>query len=358
MVLAFTRHSAGPVSSPRCCWSASSTTASSPSSTRRPGCCRSGSSASSYSRCSCRSRRDLFPLSVVLVFGAAALVLPQVASIAIYQVRHPMLSPRDPRLWATTLPMPKPGHGTRPRHLRDHARRLRARRTCSKKYFHYDDSAVRARPARTRIRHLGGPGTEAPTPTASPTWRPPQHGLPDRVPRRARQDLRGRAAGEVGDAGQPRGPRRQCGRIRGRPPRHGRGHVLGQQPGHLADGAARQLMNLWLQKSLLRKMGGPVGFNRASSNERPDQHPLAVQRRSRTSRGRAGHDWSSSTPCSHTTPTCTTPVEPPSPSPGPPTSPSRQLRAASGTGDSFAVPGTGCSWTRSTRSSPGRRRRR
>src|ERR1700710_2275216 len=36
-----------------------------------------------------RTRRALTTLGVILVFGAAALVLPQVASIVIYQVRHP-----------------------------------------------------------------------------------------------------------------------------------------------------------------------------------------------------------------------------------------------------------------------------
>lgn len=56
-----------------------------------------------------RVRRDLGSAAVVLAVAGAVMTVPQVISIVRYHVNHPSLSARDPRLWPSALSDPHPG---------------------------------------------------------------------------------------------------------------------------------------------------------------------------------------------------------------------------------------------------------
>ncbi len=88
-----------------------------------------------------RTSRDLVKLIVILGVGAAALALPQVAGIAIYHANHPSLSAADSRLWPTPLQKPVRSRGARPPDIYVLIPDDYARSDVLKQYFHYDNAA-------------------------------------------------------------------------------------------------------------------------------------------------------------------------------------------------------------------------
>jgi hypothetical protein len=87
-----------------------------------------------------RTRRELGNLALILAAGAAVLALPQAATIAIYQANHPSLSATDSRLWPTALPKPAPPSGAQRPDIYVLLPDDYARTDVLKQYFHYDNS--------------------------------------------------------------------------------------------------------------------------------------------------------------------------------------------------------------------------
>jgi hypothetical protein len=213
-----------------------------------------------------RAGRDLTTFAIILTFGAAALALPQVASIAIYQVSHPMVSARDARLWATTLPLPSPRPGPRPDIyvlMPDDYARLDVLKT----YFHYDDSAFVTALEQRGFRWASdsrSPYSDSESNMASLLNMDYLTNFP-RVLGKTSQDVRpvksvmqdSRAARVATAAG------------------YDYVHLdtdevtfAGDNPTISPMAPPDSFMNLWLQKSLLRKVGGQIGFSKAASNTR------------------------------------------------------------------------------------------
>ena len=86
-----------------------------------------------------RTRIPLVPLTLIATTGALVLAAPAAVRVAAYQIAHPPISLRDPRLWPTTLAPPPTTPGTRPDIYvlipDDYARP-----DVLKRYFHYDDT--------------------------------------------------------------------------------------------------------------------------------------------------------------------------------------------------------------------------
>jgi hypothetical protein len=87
-----------------------------------------------------RTKREFGNLALILAAGAAVLALPQAATVAIYQANHPSLSAADPRLWPTALQKPARSSGARPPDIYVLLPDDYARTDVLKRYFHYDNS--------------------------------------------------------------------------------------------------------------------------------------------------------------------------------------------------------------------------
>ena len=87
-----------------------------------------------------KTKQELGSLALILAAGAAVLALPRAATIAIYQANHPALSASDPSLWPTALPKPVRPSGAQPPDIYVLLPDDYARTDVLKKYFHYDDT--------------------------------------------------------------------------------------------------------------------------------------------------------------------------------------------------------------------------
>lgn len=87
-----------------------------------------------------RTRRDLLVLMVVLGVSAAVLTAPQAASIVGYHLRHPSPSAADPRLWPTPLEPPSVPEAARLPDIYVIMPDDYVRADILTKYFHYDNS--------------------------------------------------------------------------------------------------------------------------------------------------------------------------------------------------------------------------
>jgi hypothetical protein len=87
-----------------------------------------------------RTRRDLGNLTLVLGVGAVVLVVGPVARIAIYQVNHPAVAISDPRLWPTQLQKPVLSANAHRPDVYFIIPDDYARIDVLKRYFHYTDA--------------------------------------------------------------------------------------------------------------------------------------------------------------------------------------------------------------------------
>jgi hypothetical protein len=91
-----------------------------------------------------RTKRPLGKLTLILTVGAAALAIPRAVDIGIYQANHPLLSATDARLWPTALQPP-------PRNAASNLPDIYvlipddyARADVLRRHFHYDNAAFRS----------------------------------------------------------------------------------------------------------------------------------------------------------------------------------------------------------------------
>ena len=214
-----------------------------------------------------RTRRDLVSLTVILGVGAAVLALPQVASIASYHANHPSLSASDPRLWPTALQKPVPPSGARPPDIYVLIPDDYARTDVLKQYFHYDNTAF--------IRQLKKRGF-----VISEQSRSPYADSESNIAAALNMEYLSafpRVLGKTSEDVRPVKRVMEDNRASRLLKSLGYRYVhldtddvtfAGANPDISALGPPDGFPNLWMRNSVLRLVGGTLGFNEAATNQR------------------------------------------------------------------------------------------
>jgi hypothetical protein len=213
-----------------------------------------------------RTRRALTNLTLVLTVGAAVLVVGPVANIAIYQANHPSLAAADPHLWPTSLPKPAPAGAARP-DIYVIVPDDYARSDVLKQYFHYDDAGF--------IRQLEQRGF-----VVSGQARSPYSDSEMNIAAMLNMDYLSRLPSVLGKRSQDVRPvRRLIADNRASRLLKSLGYRYvhldtdevtfpAGNPGISPLATPDSFMNLWLHQSVLRLVGGTLGFDDAARNER------------------------------------------------------------------------------------------
>lgn len=206
--------------------------------------------------------------SVALGIGVAAAVLAVVPAlrVASYQHRHPAVKASDPRLWATSLAPPSQAPATKPDIYviipDDYARS-----DVLKRYFHYDNAAFVAQLKRRGL-------------TLSDQVRTPYSDSESNIAAELNMDyLTGlrRILGPTSEDVRPLKTIMEDNRAARIVKALGyRYHQLdtdevtyaGGNPGISPVATPDSFQSLWLRKSVLRAVGGPIGFNDGAGDER------------------------------------------------------------------------------------------
>jgi hypothetical protein len=214
-----------------------------------------------------RTRRDLGNLMLIFGVGAAVLTVPRVASIVIYQSNHPSLSASDPRLWPTALEKPTAASGSRLPDIYVIVPDDYARPDVLKRYFHYDDSGF--------IGELRKRGF-----VLSDQVRSPYADSESNIAAALNMDYLSAFPHVLGASSQDVRPVK---RVMEDSRASRMLTALGYQYVHLDTddvtfaggnpdismlGPPDGFANLWMEKSVLRDVGGALGFNQAARNAR------------------------------------------------------------------------------------------
>jgi hypothetical protein len=214
-----------------------------------------------------RTRRSLSNLTLLLGAAAAVLALPQVAKIATYHPDHPSLAASDARLWPTALPKPAPPAGAQLPDIYVLIPDDYARADVLTKYFHYDDSAF-IRQLEQRGFVVSGqarsPYSDSESNTAALVNMDYLSAFP-RVLGKRSEDVRpvkrvtedNRAARLLAPLGY-RYIHLDTDEVT----------FAGGNPDISSLAPPDSFASLWMQKSVLRLLGGPLGFDEAAVNER------------------------------------------------------------------------------------------
>lgn len=214
-----------------------------------------------------RTRRSLVNPTLILAIGSAVLAVPAAAKVVTYQSNHPPVALSDSRLWPTALSKPAPRSGTKLPDIYFIVPDDYPRADVLRRYFRYDNSAFLGQ-LRARGFVVSGqarsPYSDSESNTAAALNMDYLSGLP-RILGPKSQDVRP-VKRLIQDN---RGSRLLKG--------------LGYRYVHLdtdevtfAGGNPRisplappdSFANLWLRKSILSVIGGPLGFNESATNER------------------------------------------------------------------------------------------
>ncbi|MDX6632796.1 MAG: hypothetical protein QOG26_801 [Solirubrobacterales bacterium] len=214
-----------------------------------------------------RTRRSLVSLALIVSVGAAVLALPAAAKVAAYQSDHPAIAISDPRIWPTSLPKPTPASGTPRPDIYFIVPDDYPRPDVLRKYFHYDDGPF--------IRQLEARGF-----ALSPQSRSPYSDSESNISAALNMDYLSGLPRILGAKSQDVRPvKRLIEDNRASQLLKTLGYLYlhldtdevtfgGSNP-HISPLAPPDSFeNLWLQKSVLRLIGGPIGFNQAAMNER------------------------------------------------------------------------------------------
>jgi hypothetical protein len=117
-----------------------------------------------------RTTRDVWSVTVVLAVAAVVLFAGPAIRIATYQVRHPLLSATDPRIWARPLASPSAQDRSRLPDIYVLVPDDYARADVLRRYFRYTDTTFLD--ALRRRGFAVAPDERSPIPTASRTSRP------------------------------------------------------------------------------------------------------------------------------------------------------------------------------------------
>lgn len=213
-----------------------------------------------------RARRELVGLAIILGVAAAALALPQAARIAIYEANHPSLSAADPRLWPTALPKPAPPRGARLPDIYVLVPDDYARADVLKRYFHYDTPLVRELVQRGFV--------------VSPQGRSPYSDSESNIAAALNMDYLSRFPRVLGKTSQDVRPvKRVMEDSRASRLLSSLGYryvhldtdevtFAGGNPGISALAPPDGFVNLWMRKSVLQLVGGPIGFDQSATDGR------------------------------------------------------------------------------------------
>lgn len=214
-----------------------------------------------------RTRRDLATLTLGLTVGAVVLVVGPVARIAIYEANHPSPAISDPKLWPTALPKPVPPSGARLPDIYFLIPDDYARQDILKRYFGYDNSHF--------IRQLKQRGF-----VISPQSRSPYSDSEMNIAAAVNMDYLSRLPSILGkDSEDSRPVRRMIHDNRASRLLKSLGYryvhldtdevTFPAGNPHISRVATPDsFMTLWMQQSVLSKVGGWFGFNEAATNER------------------------------------------------------------------------------------------
>lgn len=215
-----------------------------------------------------RTRRDLRDLTLILTAGAVVLVLLPLARIAIYELNHRPIPTSDPRLWPTELPTP----------VRRSAARLPdvyvlipddyARADVLRRYFHYDSTDFIGQLKKRGFvlsEHVRSPYSDSEMNIAAEVNMDYLSGL---------ASILGRDSQDVRPVRRLIHDSRASRLLKALGYRYI--HLDTDQvtfPGagnpHISPIASPDsFMTLWLQQSVLRWVGGELGFNQAATDER------------------------------------------------------------------------------------------
>jgi hypothetical protein len=213
------------------------------------------------------TRRGLESLTLILIAGSVVLIVAPIVKIAVYQANHPGVDLSDPRLFPTALADPTPASGTPRPDIYVICPDDYARNDVLKQQFGYDNAPF--------IRQLEQRGF-----VISNQNRSPYSDSELNIAAEVNMDYMTGLPKILGsDSEDSRPPRtmiedNRASRLL---------ETLGYRYVHLdtdevtysagnpnisAVAAPDSFMSLWLQQSVLRTVGGPIGFNDASLDER------------------------------------------------------------------------------------------
>jgi hypothetical protein len=214
-----------------------------------------------------RTSRDLVNLAVILGVGALVLALPQAVRIASYHANHSSLSASDPRLWPTALKKPVVPSGAPPPDIYVLIPDDYARTDVLKQYFHYDNSPF--------IGELKKRGF-----IVSEQNRSPYADSESNIAAALNMDylsafprVLGKSSQDVRPVKRVMEDNRASRLLRSLGYRYV--HLdtddvtfAGGNPDISSLGPPDGFPNLWLRKSVLRLVGGPLGFDQSATDER------------------------------------------------------------------------------------------
>jgi hypothetical protein len=214
-----------------------------------------------------RTGRPLVQLTLIVSVGAAVLALPAAAKVVSYHADHLGISPSDPRLWPTALAKPAPPHGAPRPDIYVIIPDDYPRPDVLQRFFHYDDTSfVRQLQRRGFVMsgQMRSPYSDSESNMAAALNMDYLDGLPKILGAKS-QDVRpvkrliqdNRAARLLKAVGY-------------------RYVHLDTDEVTFAGGNPRisplappdSFANLWMRKSVLRLLGGPLGFSQSATNAR------------------------------------------------------------------------------------------
>lgn len=214
-----------------------------------------------------RTRRDLDKLMVVIGVGAVVVALRPAISIVSYKANHRSVAASDPRLWPTALAKPTPPSGTRLPDIYVLIPDDYARTDVLRKYFHYDNTPF--------IHQLEQRGF-----VVSQQSRSPYSDSESNVAAAVNLDYLSRFPDVLGKRSEDVRPVKavsednRASRLL-RPLGYRYVHLdtdevtfAGRNPDISALATPDSFANLWMQQSILREIGGALGFNQQSTDRR------------------------------------------------------------------------------------------
>ncbi len=214
-----------------------------------------------------RTRRPLPHLTLIVGVSAAALAVPAAVRVATYQADHPAIALSDPRLWPTALARPARPRGTTLPDIYFIVPDDYPRGDVLQRYFHYDNSAF--------VRQLRARGF-----VLSPQARSPYSDSESNTAATLNMDYLSGLPKVIGATSQDVRPvKRLIQQNRASELLQGLGYryvhldtdevtFAGSNPGISPLAPPDSFANLWLQKSILSLVGGPIGFDQSARNAR------------------------------------------------------------------------------------------
>jgi hypothetical protein len=213
------------------------------------------------------TRRDLANVTVVLGVAGAVLVVPQVARLLTYQADHPSISASDSRLWPTALEKPVVPSGARLPDIYVIIPDDYVRPDVLKQYFHYDDRRFVSQLGRRGFvfsEHSRSPYSDSESNVAALLNMDYLTNFP-RVLGRNSEDVR--PVQRVSEDNRAARLLKSVG--------YEYVHLdtdevtfAGGNPDISPLAPPDSFSNLWLRKSILGPLGGPIGFNQQATDER------------------------------------------------------------------------------------------